>query len=158
MTENEPADVEAVFREYEALWNGDRSKFDVVSEIIALHDPAAPGGEVHGRDAVEEFIRGVREGFPDFHIETEELLQSGETIMLEWTATGTNTGPIEGLPPTGRSIQVSGMSKVVVEDGAIQEDRIYYDYHDFAGQLGLTFPGVLATLPRLAVGKLRELV
>ena len=47
--------------------------------------------------------------------------------MMEWTMTGTHEGEYDGIPPTGEEMAVGGMSTVVVEDGQVQADRLYFD-------------------------------
>lgn len=148
------ADVEAVITDYEALWNGDFSKLDVVAESAVVYDPAAPDGEVHGRDAFEAFLRETREAFPDFTLHTEEMLVDGGTVMVEWTVTGTLESEFYGAPPSGRSMEIQGMAKTIVRDGQVQQDRLYYDQKDMLAQLGFAFPDVIFLLPKLVWGKL----
>ncbi|WP_211694128.1 nuclear transport factor 2 family protein [Natronomonas salina] len=83
------ADVKEVIADYEALWNGDFSKLEVVAESADVYDPAAPDGEVHGREPFEAFLRETREAFPDFTLQTQEMLVEDETVMVEWTVAGT---------------------------------------------------------------------
>lgn len=139
--------------EYEALWNGDFSKLDVVAESVSVYDPAAPDGEVHGRDAFEAFLRGTREAFPDFTTQTHEMLTNRNTVMVEWTVTGTLENAFYGAPPTGRRMEIQGMAKTTVKDGKIHEDRLYYDQKDMLAQLGFSFPDVIFLTPRLIWGK-----
>jgi steroid delta-isomerase-like uncharacterized protein len=148
------SNVEDVIADYEALWNGDFSKIGVVAESAAVYDPAAPDGEVHGRDAIEAFLQETREAFPDFTLRTQEMLVKDETVMVEWTVTGTLKNEFYGAPPSGRSMEISGMAKTIVRDGEVQEDRLYYDQKDMLAQLGFTFPDVILLLPKLVWGKL----
>lgn len=148
-------DPERVIEAYESLWNGDFSSVDVVAEDATVHDPAAPDGVVHGRTSVEAHVRETFQGFPDFTLETHEMLVDGETVMLDWTATGTFEGEFYGAPPTGRSFTVPGMAKTVVGEGRVREDRIYYDQKEMYAQLGVTFPDVLFLLPRMAAATVR---
>ncbi|MEF8790810.1 MAG: ester cyclase [Haloarculaceae archaeon] len=121
---------------YLALWNGEYSKIDSVSDSFVAYEPSAPGGEVHGPDALEAYVRELRTAFPDFTITPEALLEDAEIVMTEWTATGTHEGEFNGLPPTGRTFEHRGMSKFVIADGRIQEERMYYDPREIAEQLG----------------------
>ena len=121
---------------YLALWNGEYSKIDSVSDSFVAYEPSAPGGEVHGPDALEAYVRELRTAFPDFTITPEVLLEDAEIVMTEWTATGTHEGEFNGLPPTGRTFEHRGMSKFVIADGRIQEERMYYDPREIAEQLG----------------------
>ena len=147
-----------VIDEYEALWNGDLSKLDVVAEEASVYDPAAPDGAVHGRDAVEAHLRETFQGFPDFTLETHDMVVRDEIVMLDWTATATFEGEFYGAPPTGRAFSIMGMAKTIVSDGKVQEDRLYYNEKGMLAQLGVTFPDIVFLLPKMMGAKVRQLV
>lgn len=138
MAKTSPGDIESVLDDYTALWNGDFSKLEVVSESVDVYLPALSDGEVHGRDAFESYLRDLRTGFPDWHVTVDETLAEDGVVMKEWTVTATHKGEYSGVPPTGRPIEISGMAKILIENGKVQEDRLYYDFHDLIEQLGLT--------------------
>lgn len=127
--------IEAVMNDYEALWNGDFSKADVLAESVVVRSPTT--GVVQGREDVEQMIRDMHSAFPDFHITTDDMLAGDETVMLEWTITGTHEGEYMGAPPTGRELEVTGMAKVRIDNGQIQEDHIYSNPQEIMEQLGL---------------------
>lgn len=129
--------VEQLVDDYEEVWNGDFSKLDVVSESVAVHDPAAPGGELHGRDEFEGYVRGIHEGFPDFRLELGDWIGREDVVMSQWTATGTHEGEFAGIPPTERPVEITGMVKLVIADGKVREGRIYWDRQEWLEQLGL---------------------
>ena len=137
MSESSLTKHEQLVNDYIDLWNGDFSKREVVAESATLSDPGLPEGEIHGRGAVEAFIRKLRTGFPDFHVTIDEHLTSDETVMAEWTATGTHDGEFNGMPPTGREMELKGMDTIVVSDEKVLEHRIYYDVQDLLEQLGV---------------------
>jgi steroid delta-isomerase-like uncharacterized protein len=122
--------------DYLALWHGEYSKIDSVSDSFVAYEPSAPDGEVHGRDAFEAYVRELRTAFPDFTITVEAALEDAEIVMTEWTGRGTHEGEFNGLPPTGRTFEHKGMSKFVIADGKVQEERMYYDPREIAEQLG----------------------
>ncbi len=132
------SDGEQVMSEYDALFNGDFSKVDVLAESIALRSPTVPGGEVHGRDAVEEVVRGMHSAFSNFEMTADDMLTGNGKVMVEWTMSGIHEGEFRGAPPTGNEIEVTGMSKILITDGKVQEDRIYVDSKEMFEQLGLT--------------------
>lgn len=138
MTEPSVPKHEQLTSDYVDLWNGDFSKLDVVSTSVTVHDPGAADGELHGRDAVETYIKELREGFPDFQITVEDTLTSDDLIMGEWTATGTHEGEFNDVPPTGNELDLTGMDKIRVADGTVQEHRIYYNLQEMFEQLGVT--------------------
>jgi steroid delta-isomerase-like uncharacterized protein len=138
---------EQVVRDYVEIWNKQEySKIpDLVSESFVMYDPAAPEegvpgpeGEVHGPDGLEAFMRGVVAGFPDFHVTILDMLSSDNLVMYEGEITMTHEGEFDGIPPTGREVNIREMSKYRVEDGKIQEHRVYFDQQEVFQQLGLT--------------------
>jgi predicted ester cyclase len=58
--------------------------------------------------------------------------------MKEWTVTATHDGEYSGIPPTNREVEISGMAKILTENGKVVEDRLYYDLQEVFDQLGLT--------------------
>lgn len=138
MTETTTTEIASLMSEYTALWNGDFSQLDTVAESVAVYHHAAPDGVVHGREAVEGFIREFHTAFPDFHIAVDDWISSDGVVMKEWTLTGTHEGEFNGIPPTGRVIESTGMAKILVADGKVEEDRLYYNPQLMAEQLGVT--------------------
>jgi len=114
---------------------------DLVSESFAMYDPAAPGGEVHGRDGLAEFIRGVVAGFPDFHVTVVDVVSDGGLVMYEGDISMTHEGEFDGIPPTGRTVEIREMSKFHVADDEVQEHRAYFDQQAIFEQLGLSDDG-----------------
>jgi predicted ester cyclase len=88
-------------------------------------------------------------------VEVLDLLVDEAGAMYEVRLTGTHEGTLNGLPPTGRRMDVRGVSKLAFEDGRVTEHRVYFDTREVMEQLGMTFPTVLFQLPRLLLGALR---
>lgn len=137
MAETIPTEHEQLLNDYAGLWNGDHSDFETVSESVLVADPGAPEGEIRGRDAFRSYLDELRTGFPDFHVRLDEVLAGDDVIMAEWTVTATHEGEFDGIPPTGRKMGFSGMDKLLVADGKVQEHHIYYDVQEMLEQLGL---------------------
>lgn len=138
------------------VWNSRNYKKipEFVSESFEMHDPAAPDGVVHGPDGLEEFIRTVVAGFPDFQVSISDMISDGDLVMYEGMITMTHEGEFDGLPPTGRRVEVKEMSTYHLRDDMIQEHRVYFDQQAVTEQLGLTFPAVISQLPKLAWRKI----
>lgn len=137
MAEAPVPDVEEIVRAVEGLHSGDVSNLDAYAESASFYAPDIPDG-IHGRDAYEEYAHEVLPAFPDLQLSVDDVLASDEVVMVEWTWTGTHEGEFEGIAPTGREVEVRGMSTVMIEDGKIHEERGYYDLQDFLAQLGIT--------------------
>ena len=133
-------DAEGTVRAYVDVWNErDYSKIpEVVSESVSVYNPTAPGGEVHGRDGLEAFMRGVVAGFPDFHVAVHDVVSNDDLVMYDATLSMTHEGEFDGIPPTGREVEVSEMAKYHVADDKVREYRVCFDQQAVFEQLGLT--------------------
>ena len=158
------ADSAALAEAYVSMWN-DRDYTAIprlVSETFVMYDPAAPEagvlgpkGEVHGREGLRQFMELLTTAFPDFEITVLDMLTDERLAMYEVRLTMTHEGPLGSLPPTGRRVDVRGVSVLRLEDGLVDEHRFHTNMQESAEQLGLTFPAILGQLPKLLLGKLR---
>lgn len=131
------ADPERVVTEYATAIN-DRefSKLDeILSESFAFTGPMA--GTIRGRENVAAHLEDIVAGFPDFRITVHETLADGNLVVTEGTLSGTHDGEFDGIAPTRAEVEIPEMAKFVVEDGKLQEERVYYDRYAFLDQLGL---------------------
>jgi len=124
MTEAETIQHEQLVSDLEALVNGDLSKRDVLSESIMWHNPGLPGGVAHGRGEVVEYIREIQAAFPDLRFAVVEMLAEDDVVMIEITLAGTHEGEFQGIPPTGREVEIQGMEKYLVSDGQLAEGYV----------------------------------
>jgi hypothetical protein len=76
--------------------------------------------------------------------------------MYEVRLAMTHEGPLGRLPPTGRRVDIRGVSVLRIEDELVTEHRFHTNMQDSAEQLGLTFPAVLGQLPKLMLAKMRS--
>ena len=155
-------DPEATARAYVQLWNDRDYEMipEVVSETFVMYDPAAPAkgvpgpkGEVHGRTGLRQFMEVITTAFPDFEVTPLDMLTDENVAMYEVQLTMTHDGPLGGLPPTGRRVEIRGASILRFDSGVVQEHRFHTNMDDVKAALGLTFPQVIGQLPTLLVGK-----
>lgn len=120
----------------------------VVDEVCASnyvgYDPAEP--PTHGPSGVKELITRYRAAFPDLRITVDELLATGDTVIARWTATGTNQGPFNGMPATGKKGTVTGIEVVHFANGKAVESFINWDTFGLMRQLGLIPEAAPATV------------
>ena len=75
-----------------------------------------------GPAARVEPIRRYHEAFPDLHIDIEELIVAGDTVVLRTTFPGTDTGGYAGRAPTGRAVHEWVVTIMHFEaDGVVRE-------------------------------------
>jgi hypothetical protein len=100
-----------------------------------------PGGEVaDGPDEVAHTYRDLFTGFPDLNIpnlEPGSLSHHGDLVIGESRLQGTHLGPVRGLPPTGRRIDVP-LAAIFEFDGPdLLCERAYFDRLTLFIQLGV---------------------
>ena len=71
-------------------------------------------GFAPGPEGIKQFSREVRQGFPGFEVEINDLFgtetASGEAeVTIRWTLRGQHTGPFLGIEPTGNYVTVSAI-------------------------------------------------
>ncbi len=110
---------------------------DLYTADFVLHDCGVPEDWV-GIEAFEGFVTMNRTAFPDFKVTMDEFFVKGDMMTSRWTVTGTQTGPLPGLPPTGKTLQISGLSMYRIANGKFAEEWLYFNMLDFYQQLGFT--------------------
>jgi predicted ester cyclase len=72
---------------------------------------------------VTEVVRGWQAGMPDVRWTVENLIAEDDRVWAHWTLTGTHTGELFGVPPTGRQIRGDGgHNHFRLAEGKIAED------------------------------------
>lgn len=66
--------------------------------------------------------RGWREAFPDLAITVDRQVAEDDLVAVRWTARGTNTGTGNGIPATGRVVEMTGTTLFRLDDGRIAEE------------------------------------
>jgi steroid delta-isomerase-like uncharacterized protein len=114
---------------------------EIYAEDVVVHDSGYPE-ELVGLDALKEYYSNNHKAFPDLHIIFDEMIVKGDRIIILWTFSGTNTGPLHtplgAMPATGRKVQFSGVAIDRVDEGKIVEDWVYWNVLDILQQLGFT--------------------
>ena len=100
---------------------------ELMAEDATFHDLTEPA-PIRGRAAIEAMFHLIYdEAFPGASAESRNWIANDDCVVLEFTFRGVNTGPFEGRPPTGKSVQVPMCVIYDVQDGIIRRARLYYD-------------------------------
>jgi steroid delta-isomerase-like uncharacterized protein len=91
-----------------------------------------------GADEVTAHWRELDRAFPDQEIEIVALYTADDAVLMEAIARATHTGPLRGLPPTGRRFEQRFLAIFVFEGDALVCERVYYDTATVLQQLGIT--------------------
>jgi len=108
-----------------------------IAESHFLVEPAFPD-RIVGRQAFKDWVKGYRTAYSDFNLAFNEIIAKDNNVVVHWTVTGTNDGPLEGFPPTGKRVSISGLTLMRIVNGKITEGWIYYDNLGSSEQLGAT--------------------
>jgi steroid delta-isomerase-like uncharacterized protein len=89
---------------------------------VRVH-PGTPGSapDTEGVAALRAAFRGFHTTFPDLHVELEEVIAEGDLVAARWTATGTHSAELAGIPATGRAVRWGGTDVYRVTDGRVAE-------------------------------------
>jgi predicted ester cyclase len=91
----------------------------------ALRDLMAPGftnhsaapGMSNGADGMwHTFTQVLRPAFPDLVVDIEDQVAEGDKVVTRKTIRGTHLGALMGIPATGRSVAISVIDIVRLED------------------------------------------
>jgi steroid delta-isomerase-like uncharacterized protein len=114
-------------------------KFELFGQVVAPdcldHDPA--DGQVPGPAGYRMFFSGMRTAFPDLSVTPEIIVQDEDTIAFAYTLTGTHTGPLGKIPPTGKKVKIRGMQISKFKDGKMVERWGSSDERTLLRQIGI---------------------
>ena len=128
----------ALVRRQEELFGG--GNLDVADEIYAPdyvgHDPSNPE-DVRGLQAAKQAAAEYRRAFPDLRVSVEDLVAEGDRVAARLRFRGTHLGDLNGIAPTGRRVDFTGIVISRVEGGRIAEDWANFDDLGMMRQLGV---------------------
>src|SRR5262249_20823117 len=127
------ANKELVVRFVDAFWSG--------GDLAAIGETMAPDAIIHSpevgnTEGLKAFNRILRAAFPDWYSTPEELVAEGDVVVERWTGRGTHVGEFQGIPPTGRRVEVPGVVFYRINGGKIVEFRGSFDGLRLMQQLG----------------------
>lgn len=121
----------------QAVNTGNYDLFEqVVSPTNVDHDPGP--GQVAGPAGYRALFTEMRTAFPDMKVTPEIMVADEDSIAFAYTFTGTQTGPLMGLAPTGKSVTMRGLQISKFKDGMMVERWGSSDQLGMLQQLGAT--------------------
>ena len=143
----------------EEVWNKGNlaATEDLVAPDALDHDPARPKDLPQGREGLKQTVSMYRDAFPDLRLSIDDLLAQGDKVVWRWRAEGTHRGEFQGLLPTGRRGDVTGISIARLEDGKVAEVWAEWDNFGLLQQLGMA-PGPGSHGERLGIQAQRLMV
>jgi steroid delta-isomerase-like uncharacterized protein len=99
-----------------------------------------PDRTCRGGDEIATYFEDTFRAIPDFHIEIVGLAEQGDDVFVQWHITGTHEGPLLGIEPTGKRLEIDGIDHFVVRDGKVVSNFVVVDQLDYARQIGMMPP------------------
>jgi steroid delta-isomerase-like uncharacterized protein len=119
----------------DAINSGDFDAFHgLVAEDFEEHLNAV--GAASGRTGYVQMMSGVRDAFPDLHLEHHNAIGEGDFLAYRVSGTGTHRGEFAGIPATGKQVTFHLMEMMRFEDGKAVERWGELDQLGILQQLG----------------------
>lgn len=129
---------EIIRRWVKEAWNG--GNLPLADELYAAdyqyHDPSAPPMPP-GPESIKQVLAIYRGAMPDMRFDIEDMIAEGEKVSWRWTARGTNTGSLMNIPPSGKSVNISGTVVSRFANGKWTEDWANWDTLGLMQQIGV---------------------
>jgi predicted ester cyclase len=107
---------------------------------------------------MKQLVVGTFRGaFPDLKGTPEDQIAEGDKVVMRWTARGTHQGELQGIPPTGRRVTVTGIVISRAAEGKLVESWEVYDALGMMRQLGLVVIPGPRLLGRMLVDQAKKL-
>jgi len=120
------ANIEFAQKDKEVWSTGNLALADeIYSKDIIRHVAGQPPSV--GLESYKQILLGTRKAFPDWTQTVEDVIASDDLVVSKMTLSGTMTGPLRNMPPTGMSVKVPCASVYRIAGGKIAEIWVYYD-------------------------------
>ena len=121
---------------YEELW--DKWNLSAADELCSadyqLHLPGVP--VPMDRSGTKQVVAMFSASFPDLTHTVDEMIGEGDTLAVRWSVNGTHRGEFQGIPASGTSVKVSGITVHHLRDGKLRETWLVFDTAALLQQIG----------------------
>jgi predicted ester cyclase len=123
----------------DTLWN--KKDLRIADEMIAPnsvpHGPFTNESRL-GPEGSKSFTSAFINGFPDVSMSLDDQEEDGDLVRNWVTFSGTQTGQLLDIPPTGREATIQALITYRFAGGKIVENWAEWDVNDLMGQLGVS--------------------
>jgi steroid delta-isomerase-like uncharacterized protein len=135
MTASEAANIETVRKLYDEALNQNQPQLlpALLSEDILFHTTT----DELGIAAYRALTDRLRTAFGDMHFTIHDLIASGDRVAVRWSMNAKHSGPLAGIPATGKSIQQRANVIYRMEGGKIAEGWAQMDQLGVLRQIGI---------------------
>lgn len=125
----------AIARKFlDELWNHDNFAF--VDQLLANDYDGHSSTVIRGPDGAMEFVPRLRHAFPDFKFSIKDQIAEGDKVATRWTICGTHEGEFQGVPPSGKRIEMTGITIFRIANGKLIDGWTNEDIFSMLQQIG----------------------
>lgn len=130
--------VQLMRRWFQEVWNEGRIQtiHDLFSPEGIARGQESAEGELRGPQEFEGFVRKIRGAFSDIQLTVEDVFAVGDKGVLRWSGVMKHTGDALGVPASGRTVRLRGISVVRFAGGKIVEGWDNWDQLGMLQQIG----------------------
>lgn len=134
-------DTESNIKMYAQVWDDimNKGQIDNINSkyfdanITAISSPE----NIVGIENFKAYYQNFITGFSDIEFTVVDVFGHGDKIVKHWNFKGKHTGEFFGIPATGTSVNIEGVTLVKMKDGKIAQEQDFMDNTVFMQQLGL---------------------
>ena len=97
-----------------------KRNLDSLDEFVAP-DYVDHTNQLRGLESLKQIISMGIQGVPDWHETIEDIIAEGDKVWIRLAYTGTHTGELFGLPPTGNKITATAVDIYRIVNGKLAE-------------------------------------
>ena len=107
-------------RWFEEVWN--KGRREAISEMLPADGVLHEGkDDCVGPEGFYPVYDRLRAAFSEFRVTVHDTIAEGDRACVRWTCICKHTGDGLGMPATGKTVHVTGMSIIRIADGRMAE-------------------------------------
>ncbi|RZJ69143.1 ester cyclase [Flavobacterium sp.] len=128
-------------KKYESVWDKivNERKIDLINtdmfekDVVLVTSPE----NIKGIEAFKAYYNNYLVGFSDVKFTIIDAYGQDDRIVKHWRFEGKHTGLFFGIPATGKSVDIEGVTLVKMKNGKIAQEQDFVDNLEFMNQLGI---------------------
>ncbi len=126
---------------YAQVWDDivNKGEIDLINDknfdtnIVMVSSPE----NIVGIDAFKAYYQNFITGFSDRKFTVKNIFGQGDQLVKHWHFTGKHTGDFFGIPATGNTVDIEGVTIAKMKNGKIAKEQDFLDSSVMMQQLGL---------------------
>jgi steroid delta-isomerase-like uncharacterized protein len=144
--------IQLMRRWFQEVWNEGKTQtiYDLLSPNAVARGQSVDHSEMRGPADFARFAESIHATFRDMKVTVEDVFGAGDKVVLRWSGRMTHHGDGLGIPATGKSIRITGITIARFENGKIVEGWDNWDQLGMFEQIGAYTRPAAVALPKSA--------